>query len=200
MSLSGARIKGDEAVQLNLADALLKDEYLAELLKNLPNFDSNCPTSFSLSFQKWLQEHKLDFNEGELFSHKEFIADLLKNKNPIELMTWAKNYSATQDWEKTILKNITGACPTSLGLIYALEEKSKGWSVQESFYHEWCVASHCGAKGDFLEGVRALLIDKDMQPKWNPATVEALTEAHIASHFLSPRTDGKNPLKFLLKN
>lgn len=200
MGLSGVRIKGEEAVQLNLADALLKDEELAQLFTELPSFEANCPTSFALSFEKWLNAHKQNATGGDIFTHKEFIGALLQNKSAQELMKWAKNYSAQTEWEKGILKNILGACPTSLAVMYALEEKSKNWTVQESFYHEWCVASHCGAKGDFLEGVRALLIDKDMQPKWNPATVEELTVAHIESHFVSPRSDGKNPLEFLIKN
>lgn len=198
LGLSGARIKGSEAVQLNLADALVKDDALPQLLNDMTTFESNCPTSFAQSFEKWLKTHSLSAEGGDIFSHKEFVGQVLQNKNAQELTTWAKNYTAKDDWEKGILKNILGACPTSLGLIYALEEKSKNWSINESFYNEWHVASQCGAKGDFLEGVRALLIDKDNQPKWKPATVEELTNEHIESHFVSPREDGKNPLEYLI--
>jgi len=197
LSLSGARLKGSEAVQLNLADALVKDDALAQLLSDVASFDANCPTSFAQSFEKWLNTHKQNAEGGDIFSHKDFVADLLKNKNAKELKSWAKNHVAKDDWEKGILKNVLSACPTSLGLIYALDEKSKHWSVNQSFYNEWNVASQCGMKGDFLEGVRALLIDKDNQPKWKPATVDEVTGAYIESHFVSPREDGKNPLEFL---
>lgn len=36
---------------------------------------------------------------------------------------------------------------------------------------------------DFFEGVRALLIDKDQKPKWNPPTIEGVTRAMVDAHF-----------------
>ena len=37
--------------------------------------------------------------------------------------------------------------------------------------------------GDLIEGVRALIIDKDKQPQWNPATVAALSRARVDQFF-----------------
>ncbi|MNC82191.1 3-hydroxyisobutyryl-CoA hydrolase [compost metagenome] len=37
--------------------------------------------------------------------------------------------------------------------------------------------------GDLIEGVRALLIDKDKQPKWNPGTLAELKPARVAQFF-----------------
>jgi len=36
---------------------------------------------------------------------------------------------------------------------------------------------------DFFEGVRALLIDKDQKPKWNPPAIAGVTDEMIQSHF-----------------
>ena len=38
-------------------------------------------------------------------------------------------------------------------------------------------------RGDLIEGVRALLIDKDKSPRWNPPTLQALDAEHVASFF-----------------
>lgn len=200
MGLSGARIKGSEAVQLHLADLLFKDEDLTKLLEASSNFDCSCPTTFAKAFEAWAATNKQNAKGGDVFDHKDFANAIVKNTNAIELMSWTQTTVAKDDWEKGILSNIMSACPTSLGLIYALWEKSKTWNVKESFYHEWFVASHCGSKGDFLEGVRALLIDKDNKPRWKPATVQELSKEHIEAHFVSPRADGKNPLEYLIKN
>ena len=39
--------------------------------------------------------------------------------------------------------------------------------------------------GEFLEGVRALLVDKDKAPKWNPPRLADVTDEMVAQ-FLSP--------------
>ncbi|MCF5511330.1 enoyl-CoA hydratase/isomerase family protein, partial [Pseudomonas sp. PA-3-6H] len=38
-------------------------------------------------------------------------------------------------------------------------------------------------RGDLIEGVRALIIDKDKTPKWNPPTLHALDASHVESFF-----------------
>lgn len=43
----------------------------------------------------------------------------------------------------------------------------------------------CMKYADFQEGVRALLVDKDNTPKWNPAGLEAVSQALIDSYFES---------------
>jgi hypothetical protein len=39
------------------------------------------------------------------------------------------------------------------------------------------------AKGDLMEGVRALIIDKDKTPRWNPATLAELDPARVQAFF-----------------
>ncbi|CAB4041405.1 enoyl- hydratase isomerase family [Paramuricea clavata] len=46
---------------------------------------------------------------------------------------------------------------------------------------------------DFYEGIRAVLIDKDNQPKWNPGTLQDVTTDKVDSYFASL---GENELEF----
>jgi enoyl-CoA hydratase len=39
------------------------------------------------------------------------------------------------------------------------------------------------AGGDFFEGVRALIIDKDQRPRWSPDRLEAVSEAMVDAYF-----------------
>lgn len=51
----------------------------------------------------------------------------------------------------------------------------------------------CTSKADFAEGVRALLIDKDRQPRWRHADLGEISASEIADHF-RPRFSGAHPL------
>src|SRR3546814_8286182 len=48
---------------------------------------------------------------------------------------------------------------------------------------EYAIGSRVVQMHDFLEGVRALIVDKDNSPKWNPPTAEAVTDAWIDAIF-----------------
>ena len=41
----------------------------------------------------------------------------------------------------------------------------------------------CMRYADFQEGIRALLVDKDNAPRWNPSTLEAVTETMVETYF-----------------
>jgi enoyl-CoA hydratase/carnithine racemase len=51
--------------------------------------------------------------------------------------------------------------------------------------------------GEVLEGIRALVIDKDNQPKWNPPTLEQVTDDMVAQFFASPWPARAHPLRDL---
>lgn len=56
------------------------------------------------------------------------------------------------------------------------------------------VALHAAAHGDFAEGIRALLIDKDRQPAWQPPTLEQADAAWAATFFTAPWPAGQHRL------
>ena len=83
--------------------------------------------------------------------------------------------------------------PTSIALAWELQRQTHYMSLAEVFRLEWQAAVGCCAHHDFAEGARAVLIDKDRNPRWRPATLEDVTPALIAAH-LRPRVDGAHPL------
>jgi enoyl-CoA hydratase len=60
---------------------------------------------------------------------------------------------------------------------------------------EYAVASHVMRRPDIVEGVRALIVDKDNDPHWNPATPEAVDTAMIDAIFAPlPQGEAWTPL------
>ena len=70
----------------------------------------------------------------------------------------------------------------SLRLLY---DGSLMQSFADEMRQEYAVATHVVQRHDFLEGVRAVIVDKDNSPRWNPATPEAVT-GHLIDQIFAP--------------
>ena len=90
-------------------------------------------------------------------------------------------------------KLIRTKSPTSVKLTFAQLRRGRGLTFRDCMTLEWRMCNHVAAGHDFYEGVRAVIVDKDHAPKWQPATLEAVTDAYIESYF-APLPDGD--LKF----
>lgn len=76
--------------------------------------------------------------------------------------------------------------PTSAVLSVELQRRARHLSLADVFRLEWQASVGCCMHHDFAEGVRALLVDKDKQPRWQPAQLVGVTpeliDAHLQSH------------------
>ena len=59
----------------------------------------------------------------------------------------------------------------------------KSANLKECLQREFDASHAVLASDEFYEGVRAAVVDKDRNPKWNPATLEAVTPALVESYF-----------------
>lgn len=75
--------------------------------------------------------------------------------------------------------------PGSARLSHTLLARARHQSLAQTFRMEFTASLHCCAEPDFREGIRALLIDKDKTPRWNPAT-RAQATADWVQRFLAP--------------
>jgi len=65
--------------------------------------------------------------------------------------------------------------------------------VEESFQQDYRIALACIAGHDFIEGIRAQIVDKDRNPRWRPDKLEEVTADIVDRHF---RSVGDLELKF----
>ncbi|MBX3167549.1 MAG: enoyl-CoA hydratase/isomerase family protein [Candidatus Eremiobacteraeota bacterium] len=86
--------------------------------------------------------------------------------------------------------------PTSAALAFELWQRVPHLSLAAVFRLEYLVSLGCCAHSDFIEGVRALLIEKDRKPQWNPPSLLEVTASLVESHF-ETRFQGPHPLQGL---
>jgi enoyl-CoA hydratase len=78
------------------------------------------------------------------------------------------------------------ASPTSLKVTLRNIRSAAAFDrVEQSFAQDYRIALACIAGHDFIEGIRAAIIDKDRNPRWRPDKIEAVTGEIIDRHFRS---------------
>ncbi len=87
--------------------------------------------------------------------------------------------------------------PLSWNLIEAQMQLGTEMELADCFRMELGWSVNCCAHGDFCEGVRALLLDKDRNPQWQFASLEAVTQEAMDKLMTSPWDEASHPLNTL---
>ncbi len=88
------------------------------------------------------------------------------------------------DWALKTLAGLEAKSPTACKVsLRLLEEGGRMRDFAGEMGMEYALMAHVSAHPDFAEGVRALLVDKDNAPRWQPATPEEVTEEMIDRMF-----------------
>lgn len=114
-----------------------------------------------------------------------------------DLMNIAERLKAlegdAEPWLAQSARTFAKGSPTSVRLSFLMQKRARHYSLADVFRLEYQASVGCCVHGDFAEGVRALLIDKDKRPIWQPDSYERVTPTHLDS-LLLPRFDGAHPL------
>lgn len=87
-------------------------------------------------------------------------------------------------WIDRGIASLRGGCPITAGIIFKQLSLGPTLSLAECFRVELAVATNCLLRPDFAEGVRALLIDKDLSPRWTVAAIDKAPQSLIDEHFV----------------
>lgn len=92
-------------------------------------------------------------------------------------------------WAGKELKSVAAKCPASAKV--ALRQiAGQPASFADEMAIEYGIAAHMMMRHDFIEGVRAVLVDKDNAPKWKPNTAEGVTDQVVDAIF-APLPEGE---------
>jgi enoyl-CoA hydratase len=177
-ALTGERMKNADAVPAGVATHYVASSRFPELLDALTG---TTPVDTVMSgFAEKLGIGPLSIYRAaidRLFAH-DTVADILA-----ALDDEAISRSAEAGWAGATAAAMRGKSPTSLKI--ALEQLRHGreWSFSGCMQVEFRIVSRIIHGHDFYEGVRAVIIDKDNAPRWNPAQLSAVADADIDRYF-----------------
>jgi enoyl-CoA hydratase/carnithine racemase len=98
------------------------------------------------------------------------------------------------EWATQTLDLINTRSPTMLAVTLQQLRRGKSMSLAECFRMELGLVRQCLIQGDFIEGVRAMIIDKDNAPAWRPPFIDDVTDDAVAAMFIDPWAGARHPL------
>lgn len=181
MALTGARLSGDDALFAGLCTHLVASGDLAGLEHSLVAELQPGPEAGAQVDALLQPFSRGDGQSSLLAAEKDRIAAHFGNTS-LDAVLVALQADAS-GWGAEKLELIRQRSPLSCHLAFELLRRAAGLSLAEDLELEFRLACHSLLGGEFAEGVRALLIDKDKAPRWRHAAIEEVTPAEIASFF-----------------
>ena len=163
MALTGARLDAADCLYLGLATHYVEQASLEELHERVLKAPSRLKGTLGAS-QAIAPESRIESNQAQIA--KLFASDRLED-------VLAALEADESDWAQSELATLKSKSPLSCKVsLRLLAEGANRASFAEEMRAEYALAGRIVRTHDFREGVRALLIDKDNNPQWDPPAPE----------------------------
>ena len=192
LGLTGAPMNAADALFVGLGDYFLQQEARAMVLDALalaqwqPEAQANHQQLDRLL--RALASPASLLPESPVRANFDAIAALTQAPTLAEVVAAIAAYEGESAWLQKAAHSLARGAPSSAALVWAMRERTRHLSLAQVFQLELVVALQCCAHPDFAEGVRALLIDKDNAPQWQPPSLAELDERYLNEYFQAPWT------------
>ncbi|KAG5189628.1 3-hydroxyisobutyryl-coenzyme a hydrolase [Tribonema minus] len=114
--------------------------------------------------------------------HRDAIDRCFGGKNGVEGVVAALRAEGSE-WSRATLEALLKMSPTALKVTHHQLSLARGLSLRGCFVNDFRASQRRAAAPDFVEGVRAVLVDKDGAPRWRPAALEDVSAQDVEGHF-----------------
>jgi enoyl-CoA hydratase/carnithine racemase len=181
LALTSHRLKIADGVWAGIVDAYVPSAKMDELQAALGAADLSGPDA-DRKVRAVIDAFKADPGPPTLPAMMVDIDRCFSAESVAEIQ--AKLEKQGDEWASKQLASLRKLSPLAMAITLEQLKRCANRSFEDSMTIEYRMSQRCMQKGhDFFEGVRALLIDKDQKPKWNPPTIEGVTEALVEEHF-----------------
>jgi enoyl-CoA hydratase len=182
LGLVGERMRGAGTIFARFADAFVPSARLPELALKLAQPGGGEVDSIIQRFAEApppsdLASHAAQIDQTFCFDSVEAIRDTLAARDG--------------EWAAKALSELDRRSPLALKLTLAAVRNARTLPALEAALNvEYRLTTRLFEHGEFIEGVRALLVDKDKSPKWNPPRLEEVS-AETVEAFFAPLPPGE---------
>ncbi|WP_199611437.1 enoyl-CoA hydratase/isomerase family protein [Flocculibacter collagenilyticus] len=199
LGLTGASINAADAKYADLADYFVENDRFGQFIEALlfvkwggtVALNHQKVSDLLLSFESDSSQH---IPASNLKKHSDEIEPLSDMTTASAMVSHILGLKTNDKWLNEAKHKLAGGCPVTSAVVYKLVEQGRKISLPACFKMELGLSLRCAHNGDFVEGVRALLVDKDHQPNWKYKTVHDVPDEEIKQLFDSPWSEADHPL------
>jgi enoyl-CoA hydratase len=178
VALTGRAIGRADAYKLGLATHCISSSSFDDIRTALQDADP---------VDAVLDNRHIDPGSGELDALRPTIARCFSAGSVEEIVErLASERGDEREWAQGVIKDLTRNSPTSLKITFRHVRSARDMDLRETLEQDYRIAVRCMQRHDFYEGVRAALIDRDRNPRWQPPKLEDVAPAEVDSYFAPP--------------
>lgn len=180
LGLTGARLKVDDCTSLGLATHKTSESALPEIIQAL------CDTPFQADARQSVTDILAQFSSApsiktDLSKAQADIQHCFQGSTVEEIMQ--RLQASTQALCQDALKQMQKKSPTSLKVTLKAFNNGKNINFDACMRQEFRLVSRFLLAHDFIEGIRAAIIDKDQTPAWQPSSLAEVPDSSVEQYF-----------------
>ncbi|KAF7658144.1 hypothetical protein LDENG_00016740 [Lucifuga dentata] len=184
LAMTGFRLKGRDVHRAGVATHFVESKKIPDLEKELVHLKSPSAKDVSSVLDSYQNQSSLDSEKPFVLEQHMADIDRLFSSSSVEgiMQNLKADGSAFATKQAETLSRMS---PMSLKITYRQLQAGASLSLQDVLVMEYRLSQACMRGCDFYEGVRAVLIDRDQNPKWNPSTLEEVSDQSVDECFSS---------------
>lgn len=199
LGLTGSTLNATDALYAGLADyfvpAAQRDAVFAALTETVWSNDAeHNHQQLSLLLRGFADASRDARPESKILQHLELIEHVTDYHSVAAILEVLQAGRQDDEWIAAGVKALEYASPIAASVFLEQHRRGRYLSLKEAFQLEFSMAMQFTRRHDFAEGIRALLVDKDRQPRWQPASLAEVSAAEVEAHFQLPADLEPSPL------
>lgn len=182
LALTGHRLKGYDIKHAGVATHFVTSEKLTDLesaLLNLPDPQMNTVQNVLDNYDEMCSDEEQ--KEFVLEKHIHQINSCFDKPTIEEILQALRDDGS--DWAMRQVETLHKMSPTSLKITLRQLQEGQHLSLSDCLKMEYRLTQRCMEDNDFYEGIRAVLVDKDNNPKWKPGSLADVSNDKVNSYF-----------------
>lgn len=183
LALTGARLKGADLYHAGIATHFVKSDRFEDLQERLLAVEGpELPRQIEAILAEFNDDAVEAGSGNTIAAHRDAIERCFSAESVEEIFARLE-VDGDKGWAEKVLKTMHNMSPTALKVVHRQLREGAQRDIAACFQMESIMAEEFMRRDDFFEGVRAVLVDKDRNPRWQPTELSSVTAADVDRYF-----------------